>query len=567
MPALILSNQPLVIAIGFAIAIFLAFFSTLVLYLNKVHQDKNIISSLNTRLNTTKAELTHLTQKYVQSGIVDTLNTLLEETAIGAITLDEKGLVYKINAFALALGGYISATELLVKPVESLFISDNSEIKFDPAHISNYFQNQKTLTLSGDFIRNDNQHLPVSGWLIPFTQNGVNQILFLFQDALAEKSTKIQIDTTIASLTSRIRNLSEQVAVNQTFTDCITNSPFGVILINQNAKINFANPYALKLLESEMDLILGKNFPEIIPLVDKITQPALGIIQQALLGHDGEIPKWSFLKTRKSTIPVRGMAKTIQTNNGETLVLFVFLNATDDYYEETEEKAFFSGAAHDLRTPLTAIRGFIELVVGSLDKMSPEQIKELLTQANSSVLHLVNLVNDLLNVSRIDMGRIQMTKESFNIVALTRQSIESQSGLLKSKKLFIDYEINDIDIPKVYGDKTKTEEIIINLISNAVKYTQQGGLTITHSVSDSNVITHFKDSGMGISPENQSLLFKKFQQVGESRNQAATKSTGLGLYIAKKFAQLMGGDLVLESSVPGNGSQFAFALPIAPRNT
>ena len=226
-----------------------------------------------------------------------------------------------------------------------------------------------------------------------------------------------------------------------------------------------------------------------------------------------------------------------------------------------EEEAFFSSAAHELRTPLTVIRMTAALLKDKFETLGHDKVTEYLRRMDETGEQLVKLVNDFLNISRIDQGRLVVTRESFDIIALTDEAINDLKLLAKERHLSIDHD-PACDSRTVWGDRTKAKEVLTNLLSNALKYTIQGGITVTHGVQNGMLATKVTDTGAGIPEEYQPLLFKRFQQIGEAHRQASSKSSGLGLYISKKFALLMHGNLILEKSEPNKGSTFTFTLPI-----
>ena len=191
-----------------------------------------------------------------------------------------------------------------------------------------------------------------------------------------------------------------------------------------------------------------------------------------------------------------------------------------------------------------------------------EKIIEHLRRTDETTEKLVTLVNEFLNISRLDQGRLEIKTEKFDIVTLTDEVIKDLSLLAKERKLFIHHEPVDKEHRIVIGDPSKSKEVLINLISNAIKYTIQGGLTISHQATATALLTKVTDTGNGIPEEYQGILFKRFTQLDNARLQSTAKGSGLGLYISKKFALLMHGDVYLETSEPGKGSTFTFTLPV-----
>jgi PAS domain S-box-containing protein len=569
MPAIINSIQPNTLIIGLFILLIFSFATAaLIFWVSLKHERKNkqSIASLTDRLNNTKAELYQLNQKYVTSGVADTFAGFFQDIGFPALIFDDKGNIYNVNQKFLDLTGY-TLPELLLTNPEPIIGQSHVSPRLTMAYIIETINNQKPLETDCIIISKSGDQYPVKGMLIPYEIAGTRRLFYLFNEASTQYASEAETINKINNLTQNINDLQAKIAISGIATDVISSAPCMMVVINSQAQILMMNQTAEQFFETTTIEATGKSWNEIINLVNQEGHPQIESINQAFLGKRTKIPKWTFINVRKGKIPIWGQVAPYNTINHTGGIVFSFYDASDEYKEEIEEKAFFSGAAHDLRTPITSIRGFVELIIGKPEAYSKEQITDMLKQVNSSVLNLITLVNDLLNVSRIEMGRVQLTKESFDIVSLTQEVIDSQMEQAKAKQLSLTHKIDEVGIPKVSGDKTKTQEVLQNLISNAIKYTQEGEITVSHFPEGAIMSTIVADTGMGISPANQGLLFKKFQQIGISRTMSITKSTGLGLYIAKKFTQLMGGDLTLVKSEPQQGSTFKFTLPIAPLNT
>ncbi len=330
----------------------------------------------------------------------------------------------------------------------------------------------------------------------------------------------------------------------------------GVICVDQKFTIRLINEYAGKLLD--FSATTGVIYSQLIHVRNIGDNDDQVIFGNALAGQAYTLPQGATLVTGRGTFPISG--KLVPIASG--MVALIFTDMTSQSSWVKEQQAFFSAAAHELRTPLTVIRLTVALLLEKFDLLKREKIIEHLRRADETAGHLVKLVNDFLNISRIDQGRLDVQRERVNIVTLVDEVISELSLLAKEKKLYLRHEPISAELANVAGDKIRIKEILTNILGNSIKYTHQGGVTISHHVQNSMLATKFVDTGIGIPPESQGLLFKRFVQVGEARRQSAAKSTGLGLYIAKKISQLMHGDIVLEHSEPGVGSTFALLLPL-----
>lgn len=221
---------------------------------------------------------------------------------------------------------------------------------------------------------------------------------------------------------------------------------------------------------------------------------------------------------------------------------------------------FISMASHELKTPLTAISGYSDLLSDSFSRKDSEELqiarKKYVANIETSVERLKNLVSDLLDVSRIEQDRFTFDLKPTDLSAIIAGVVQEISVTAQQKNLQL---INEVkSIPLVIADQEKVKQVLINLIGNAVKYTFQGKVEVQSREDESWVYITVADTGMGISAENLQNLFSKFYRV-KSEKTASISGTGLGLWIAREIAQKMGGTLSVES-IEGVGSHFTLKL-------
>lgn len=223
---------------------------------------------------------------------------------------------------------------------------------------------------------------------------------------------------------------------------------------------------------------------------------------------------------------------------------------------------FISIASHQLRTPLTVIKGYGSMMLeGSFGKM-PAPIEDNMRKIYDSNERLINLVEDLLNVSRIESGRLQFNWEVGQLEEMVTSVVEELTPNATKKGLTFKYQAPTKSFPSIKLDKTKLRQVAINLIDNAIKYTEKGGLTVTLTKEADKLKFCVSDTGTGIKPEGMSSLFKKFSR-GEKTSVLHTEGTGLGLYVGKMMVEAHGGRIWAESDGEGKGSRFCFELPLA----
>ena len=224
---------------------------------------------------------------------------------------------------------------------------------------------------------------------------------------------------------------------------------------------------------------------------------------------------------------------------------------------------FVSLASHELRTPLTAIYSYLYMVIYKSKDKLPDKTGRYLTRAYLSAGRLISLVNDMLNVSRIESGRIEINTKSFNIANLVKEVVEEVKP--KATESGINLLVIDNNPPQVFADLDKIHQVLLNLIGNALKFTRPSGTVTVSFFSDGKVVeTIIKDNGVGISRAEQGKLFQKFSRLDSSYLAMGTNGgTGLGLYISKRLVELMLGRLWANSEGVNKGSTFTFSLPIA----
>ncbi len=225
---------------------------------------------------------------------------------------------------------------------------------------------------------------------------------------------------------------------------------------------------------------------------------------------------------------------------------------------------FLANMSHELRTPLNSIIGFTDqLLLGFFGEVSEKQ-REQMNKVHSSAKHLLSLLNDVLDLSKVEAGRMDFKKEEFRLHDSIKEVLTEISGLLtKKEEIEVKVDIQK-DIPMVYTDYDRIRQILFNLIGNAIKFTKKGEIVISASYENNSDYVHVsvRDTGIGISKEYLSYIFDSFRQVDGSTTRSAG-GTGLGLTISKRLVEMSGGQIWVESEI-GKGSVFTFSLPIRP---
>ena len=262
---------------------------------------------------------------------------------------------------------------------------------------------------------------------------------------------------------------------------------------------------------------------------------------------DTRIPVYHGDEMEVLTIEINTMVATLQTDILE-------LKKLEQYRRE-----FLGNVSHELRTPIFNIQGYIEsLQRGAMH--DPAVANKFLERAHSNVLRLNTLVNDLMEISQIESGEMRMSFRYFNIAPLIQQVAEElePSAELKGLGIAIKLESNDATEIEVYADKERIKQVLVNLVDNAIKYTDQGTVTLSARKEHHKVTVTVADTGMGIPSEQQPRIFERFYRVDKDRSREAG-GTGLGLAIVKHILERHNSKITVESEL-GKGSIFTFLL-------
>lgn len=334
----------------------------------------------------------------------------------------------------------------------------------------------------------------------------------------------------------------------------------GLITTDQDGRVILCNPAAAEILGCKDRDCQGQFLTEMLPLrrADGI---ALGSrehpVRRALEGQ--RVSSECLVAERpQGALPVEVTATPFVGSNGGHGAIVLLRDASADVDAERMRNDFFFIASHELRTPLTVMKGNLEM---AMEALPPPALRSPIEEALRSTSRLIRLVNDFLDAARLDHGAVSLRLMEGHLPDVVRQAMAMLQPEAVRRGLALTYEVPD-GLPAVRMDPERTLQILINLIGNSIRHTQQGGAEISHVVDGKMVETVVKDSGVGIAREQQDRLFARFGQVERGLTRS-TGGSGLGLYISRKLAEQMGGALVLKASAPGQGSTFALRLAAA----
>lgn len=348
------------------------------------------------------------------------------------------------------------------------------------------------------------------------------------------------------------------------YEDIFMNSPFGIYTLNSEGVITSFNPKMAELSGDRPENAIGLNALHLESYIDVGLDK---LFKKAINGEafETEVEYSSHLAKKLTIRHYRGIPIADRGITGQARLLLIVEDITDRRVMERSRDEFFSIASHELRTPLTAIRGNTSLIQAYLkDEIKNTEVHDIVDDIHNASVRLIDIVNDFLDMSRIEQGKIQYEKQAFDIYELCKKIVKELDVTSSRKKLVLEVKEPVSPIPLAFGDVERTRQIISNLLGNAIKFTKEGGITISFDKSGNKVEVSFSDTGDGISEESRTLLFRKFQQAQSNiLTRDRSRGTGLGLYISRMMAHDMGGDVFLKKSKVGEGSVFCLTLPFA----
>ena len=231
----------------------------------------------------------------------------------------------------------------------------------------------------------------------------------------------------------------------------------------------------------------------------------------------------------------------------------------DKLKEERDKFLRFIGiAAHDLKAPLTAIQGFLWVMLGGFAGAISDKQMNMLERSTHRITELLSLISDLLDIPRIETGQIVQEMKEMSLRQVVRNSVDGQRNLAEEKGIKLKVEISE-GLPRVKGSAARIQQVVTNLVNNAINYTEKGTVTITVHEQPKDLLVEVTDTGIGIPPDDMPRLFEDFFRASN----VSIKGTGLGLSISRRIVESHGGKMWAESPVPGTdiGSRFSFTLP------
>jgi PAS domain S-box-containing protein len=488
-------------------------------------------------------------QKWAKNALEESekkFKQLYENAPIPYHTLSPSAEITSVNARWCRLLGY-AKKEVMGKPIFN-FIKENEREK---AKISFAKKMEEKKSYTGGHERTY------------ITKNGQERIFIIHDHFSFDKDKNVSaVHTTMEDITQRQHTMDEIVKSEEKYRVLAETSADGVMSTDVLGCLTYLNPSIKNILGRKESEILGK------PFRNYLAESSVYLYQQA------------FLDIRKKEVKMENIALDVIHKDGYEIPIEINISPlkknkefigiectvrdiTDRKRIERELKRseklrteFMNIIAHELKSPITPIKGYLELI--ETDKNVDDKVKNWAKIGLRNAERLMRLVNDILDVSRLDTDTMRFNMEKCDLTEIFNDAIEDIKPDIKNKNLKFLKDIPD-QIPKIVCDKYRILQVLKNLLGNAIKFTDYGSISLRAVEKEKHLLIYIEDTGIGISSDETKKIFTKFYQAytGEDRK---NEGTGLGLFICKEILKKHNGDIWAESRI-GKGSKFIIKLP------
>lgn len=363
----------------------------------------------------------------------------------------------------------------------------------------------------------------------------------------------------------QVSELAHELTQESSKSEIITNAiADGVILIDAKGIIQLINPAAERIIgwgSEDATRLDYRSVLKIINIKNDIVEGQLDPVQQCLSTNQSVITDKLGIRTVSGKQLLASIMVSPLSDNSSGVVV-VFRDITAQRAEEREQAEFISTASHEMRTPVAAIEGYLGLSLNPQTATIDDKARMYLGKAQEAAKHLGRLFQDLLDVSRVEDGRLANNPSIIDVTTYVHNVLDDFSGQFTEKGLSVKF-VPDVShvAPVFYAtvDRDHLHEVVANLFTNALKYTKEGTVSVDVTGDNDHIYIMVKDSGIGIPAEDIPHLFQKFYRVDNSDTREIG-GTGLGLYLSRRLSEAMGGHLTVQS-VYGEGSTFTVELP------
>lgn len=388
----------------------------------------------------------------------------------------------------------------------------------------------------------------------------------LFRNVLSQVATAIGnaevyrlISQQAQELGLMFRQQQEQATEREAILTSIAD---GVVVNDMEGNIILGNPAAERILGVPEKELLRQNYEDLFSVFDSQGEEEATAAMQTLLNTSvPEAAKNYKINLESENRVIHALLSPVLSQRGDFMgVVTIFRDITKEVEADRAKSEFVSTVSHELRTPMTAIKGYTDLLhAGAAGPINAEQ-KRFLTTIKGNTDRLTALINDLLDISRMETGRVRFEPRPLQIGEVIADVVNVLAGSAEEKQQSLTYEVA-AGLPDIMGDQDRLNQVLTNLVGNAIRYTPDGGeIDVRAYLVERAVRIDVRDSGIGIAPEDMGHIFERFYRADHPLVQEA-RGTGLGLSIVKMFVEMHGGRIWVESE-PERGSTFTFILPI-----
>lgn len=411
--------------------------------------------------------------------------------------------------------------------------------------------------------------IPVEMTIAPLSGKEINRIVILFKDITEARLIEEEREFSRQNLESVLKSIyieRDNVQEEKTKLEALLNSIGDAVLAtDENKQVIAFNPIAQKITGLNFNELEGEYFDKYINFVDEETKKVKNDFVDKVLknGERLELNNLALINKKGHLILIDIDASPIKNNRGDIIgCIIVFKDVTEKREADRMRTDFISIVSHQLRTPLSAMKWFLEILMdGDVGTLKPKQ-KDIINDIYDSNKGMIEFVNQMLNVSRIESKRLAVNPEKLNLNKIAQELLKESSMFLEEKQQKLNYRYLAEEGLEINVDRSLLRNLLSGLVLNASRYTQRNGnVDVEITRYDKNyVLFKIKDDGIGIPESENEKIFKKFSRASNAIRFEAN-GTGLGLYIVKSIVNMVCGKIWFESE-ENNGSTFYFTLPI-----
>jgi signal transduction histidine kinase len=336
--------------------------------------------------------------------------------------------------------------------------------------------------------------------------------------------------------------------------------PDAAIVVAADGCIAYANPASARLLRTTASALVGEPFEQAVELRDAAGNGWWACTRKLrkLRAVRGVPPRLLTLTSRGEHRPVE-LAATFVREGGQVTSTICTLRDGAGRRADADCAELISTLAHELRSPLTSVKGFSATLLHRWDRFTDEHKRHMLTTINADADRVTRLIKELLDVSRIEAGRLELKRELVDLPSVARGVVERFKLTAPNHELQTEFPAS---FPEIYADPDKIEQVLTNLVENAVKYADGGKVTVSGTATEDQIEVGVRDEGPGIAADQLPLIFTKFyRSKADYRSGSVPSGTGLGLYITRGLVEAHGGRIWAHSE-PGKGTEVRFMVPL-----